>query len=170
MFERKLQVQGRDGAVHELIVPEAALPRSSAGNSSSPPVILRITVPSPLKEMDCSSSSSSVAPSFFRQSRDASNLVVRFLDPDSLLELEGVASPCRTAVRASRFWSNMSVLDGHSHRFRGAGERKRVYVRHRRALCRVARGFEVWHILPLCDVPPWVPRTNTPYITQAHLF
>lgn len=133
MFERRVQVQGRDGRAHELLLPDAALPPAPA---SSTMTMLRLTLPA-LSPEECASPSAS----FFRQSRDASNLVMMLLDPDSWLELERTSRACRAAVLASKCWAG-PVAGGHSLRFPPKG-RKGAYVRHRRAVWRVARGFQV---------------------------
>lgn len=138
MFERRVQVQGRDGQVHELVLPDAALPPAPA---SSTMAILRLTLPA-LSPGECASPSAS----FFRQSCDASNLVMMLLDPDSWLELEITSRACRSAILASKCWAG-PVAGGHSMRFPPKG-RKGAYVRHRRAVWRVARGFQV--VTALC--------------------
>ena len=139
MFERRVQVQGRDGRVHEFVLPDAALPPAPA---SSTMAMLRLTLP-PLAPGE----RASAAASFFRQSRDASNLVMMLLDPDSWLELERTSRACRAAVLASKCWAG-PVAGGHSLRFPPKG-RKGAYVRHRRAVWRVARGFQVMTTLCL---------------------
>ena len=133
MFERRVQVQGRDGREHEFVLPDAALP---PGPASSTMTMLRLTLPAL-----ASGESASPAASFFRQSRDASNLVMMLLDPDSWLELERTSRACRAAVLASKCWAG-PVAGGHSLRFPPKA-RKGAYVRHRRAVWRVARGFQV---------------------------
>lgn len=148
MFQRRVEVQARDGRPIELYLPETALP--PAPSPSSAPM-LRLSLPA-LDAADLVS----VAASFFRQRRDASNLVVAHLDPDSWLQLEKASRSCRAAVIGSKYWSSGSLLGGHSLRFRPEG-RKEAYVRYRGALWRVTKAFQV----NLCDdIFVWCPPVS----------
>lgn len=131
MFERRVQVQGRDGRAHEFVLPETAPPQAPAYCTE----MLRLTLP-PL-----AIGSVSAASSFFCQNRDASNQVLTCLDPNSWLELERASRACRSAVLASNCWS-ATIVGLHSLRFRPE-ERKGAYVQHRRAVWRVAKAFQV---------------------------
>lgn len=131
MFERLVLVQGRDGDLHHFAIPESVLPLEPANYAT----MLRLTLPTATGDM------SSTASSFFASSRDASNCVLSFLDADSWLELERCCRSCRQAVAASQCWL-APIMEGHSLRF-PPEERKAAYVRHRRAVYRVSKAFEV---------------------------
>ena len=131
MFERLVLVQGRDGDLHHLAIPENVLPMEPTYHAA----MLRITLPIAAEE------GGSTASTFFAASRDPSNCVLSFLDPDSWLEFERCCSGSRKAVGASLCW-RAPVMEEHSLRY-PPEERKAAYVRHRKAVLRVAKAFEV---------------------------
>lgn len=140
----RLKVQGRDGKLHEFVVPpdrqeyykNKILPRLVSSLDAlrlTPPV----TINRPAEEFSLGS-----AGAFFGFNRDASNLVLTWLSPDSWLELEGSCRAASTAVMNSMCWFSPGVMIGHSLRFR-PDQRKVAYLRHRRAVERVAKAFQV---------------------------
>lgn len=122
-----LEVQGADGKVRSLVAPARGVP---VVHTKSMVAMLRLTLPA----LDPAESASPAA-SFLRLNRDPANSVLSLLDPDSWLELENTSRAGRTAVVSSGCWE----------------EDKEVYLRRRRALCRVSRGFQV-RILRACVV------------------
>lgn len=112
-----LEVQGRDGRRVSLVAAAGGVP--VVPNESM--TMLRLTLPA----LDPTESASPAA-SFLRLNRDPANSVVSLLDPDSWLELENTSRAGRIAVVSSGCWAD-----------------KEVYLRRRRALCRVSRGFQV---------------------------
>lgn len=131
MFERLVLVQGQDGDLLRFAIPESVLPLEPANYAT----MLRLVLPTTTGDI------SSTVSSFFASSRDASNCVLSFMDADSWLELERCCRSCRQAVAASQCWL-APIMEGHSLRF-PLWERKAAYVRHRRAVYRVSKAFEV---------------------------
>lgn len=168
----QVQVQGRDGRAHEFVIHtdgppynnttklllshtvstagalRLIIPATTAAITPTPPppttTITTKTTQTTTKTKTTTTPSQSPSPaaSFFWCHHDVSNLVLIWLEPDSWLELEGVGRAGRRAVADSGFWLSRRLMAGHSLRFRPEG-RKKAYLRHRRAVWRVARSFEV---------------------------
>lgn len=138
MTLRWVQVQGRDGSPYEFYLPEAILPHAND------PLRLK-AVTRPTTGMDVAGPRACNLQSFVSQNRDASNLVLAWLDPDSWLAFETACLASRIAVRESRCWAS-PVMGGHSLRF-PMEQRKSAYVRHRRCVARVAKAFQVTQII-----------------------
>lgn len=131
---RLVQVQGRDGSSYEFVLPEDAVPRAAVG-------ALRLKPPDSLSPSPLELELAGAAASFLGESRDASNLMLTYVDPDGWMELEATCRAGRAAVAESECWST-AVMAGHSLRFPPGG-RKAAYVRHRRSVWRVAKAFQV---------------------------
>lgn len=130
MLMRAIQVQGRDGREHRFLIPEASLLPPPTHATSA----LRLVLPILGTE--------SSAAAFFSNSRDLSNSVLSWLEPEAWLQLEQASTASRTAVlRSNCCWSS-PVLAGHSLRF-PPERRKAAYVQHRRAVWRVTKAFQV---------------------------
>lgn len=142
-----LKVQGRDGKLHEFVVlpdgqeyyKNTLLPRtvSSTGALRLTPPVTVLRTARPAEEL-----SLGPAGAFFSSSRDASNLVLTWLSPDSWMELEVTCRAGRMAVIDSKCWFSPGVMTGHSLRFR-PDKRKAAFLRHRRAVGRVSKAFQV---------------------------
>lgn len=136
----RLRVQGRDGNFHELVMDNNDLQKHNdnitllprACSSADP---LRLTAPLAEPTM------LALAETFFGRS-DAFNLVLTWLAPDDWMQLEGTCRRGSGAVVDSGCWFSPAVMAGHSLRFRPEA-RKAVYVRHRRAVARVGKAFQV---------------------------
>lgn len=152
----RLKVQGRDGNFHELVMvhhgdsnlynnlQECNTTLVHQAHSAICP--LRLVAPASNSPTSVQSSNSvprllEPAESFFLRS-DAFNLVLTWLAPDDWMQLEGTCRRSRAAVASSGCWLSPRVMAGHSLRFQPE-DRKAAYVRHRRAVARVAKAFEV---------------------------
>lgn len=135
---RRIEVQGRDGRALNFLVP---LPRDAL-TSRFESLPLRLSLRPPPEE-------STTPASFSRQHGDVLGLVLTWLNPDAWLQLEVTCGAVRSAVLTSQCWRS-PLLGGHSLRFK-PGARKAAYVRHLRAVFRVARAFEV--CTPRCAAP-----------------
>lgn len=118
-----LEVQGRDGRRVSLVAAAGGVP---VGYNKSMATTLRLTLPA----LDPAESASPAA-SFLRLNRDPANSVLSLLDPDSWLELENTSRAGRIAVVSSGCWEDKA---------------KESYLRRRRAICRVSKGFQVLHV------------------------
>lgn len=184
----RLKVQGRDGNFHELVMvhhgdsdlhdklqecngntalvhqayPSICPLRLVAPESNSPPNV---------QSSDSAPGLSGPAESFFVRS-DAFNLVLTWLGPDDWMQLEGTCRRSRAAVASSGCWLSPHVMAGHSLRFQPE-DRKAAFVRHRRAVARVAKAFEVrpWTFLsqsPGRGVPCFSPPQGTGHQRGCH--